>query len=75
MTIDAFIDLATQATLSNLMDQLKLLTNQLLSIQLQNDDSKANDFQVYPTVCGYCNGPNMSIDFQMEDPFAQDHPP
>ena len=64
--MDAFIDSATQATLANLMDQL----NQLQSIQLHNDESKANDFQVYPTVCRYCNGPHMSIDCQIEDPFA-----
>ena len=68
--MDAFTNSTTQATHANLMDQLKLLTNQLQSIQLQNDEFKANDVQVYPTVCRYCNRPHMSIDYQMEDPFA-----
>ena len=73
--MNAFTNSTTQATLANLMDQLKLLTNQLQSIQLHNDESKANDFQVYPTVYRYCNEPHMSMDCQMEDPFAQGHPP
>ena len=31
----------------------------------------ANNVQVYPTLCRYCNGPHMSIDYQIENPFAQ----
>ena len=70
--MDAFTNSTTQATLANLMDQLKLLTNQLPSIQLQNDESKANDAQVYPTWCRFCNGSHMSIDCQVGNPFIQD---
>ena len=73
--MDAFTNLATQAIVANLMDQLKLVTNQLQSIQLHNDEFMANDVQVDPTVCRYCNGHHMRIDCQIEDPFAQDHPP
>ena len=68
--MDAFTNSATQVTLAKLMDQLKLLTNQLQNIQLHNAEFEANDAQVYPTLCRYCDGPHMSIDFQMEDPFA-----
>ena len=37
--MDAFTNSSTQATLANLMDQLKLITNQLQSIQRHNDES------------------------------------
>ena len=73
--MDAFTNSTTQATLVNLMDQLKLLTNQLQSIQLHNAEFEAKDVRVYPTVCRYCNGPHMSTDCQMEDPFAKVQPP
>ena len=43
--MDVFTNSATQATLANLMDQLKLLTNQLQSIQLHNDEFKAMMFK------------------------------
>ena len=42
----AFTNSENQDTLANWVDQLKLFTNQLQSIQLQNDESKANDVQV-----------------------------
>ena len=71
----AFTNSETQATLANLMDQLKFLTNQLQNIQLHNAEFEANDVQVYPTACRYCNEPHMSIDCTMEDPFPQDHLP
>ena len=64
--MDAFTNSTTQATLANLMDQLKLLTNQLYNFEFE-----ANDVQVYPTLCKYCDEPHMSINCQMEDPFAQ----
>ena len=54
--MDAFTNLATQATLANLMDQLKLLTNQLQNIQFHNAKFEANDAQIYPTMCRYCDG-------------------
>ena len=54
----AFTNSENQDTLANWMDQLKLFTNQLQSIQLQNDESKANDVQVYPTRCRFYNGPS-----------------
>ena len=68
--MDAFTNSATYSCQFD--NQLKLLTNQLQSIQLQNDESKANDVQVYPTWGRFCNGPHMSIDFQVGNPFVQD---
>ena len=73
--MDASTDSTTQATLANLLAQFNLLTNQLQSIQLHNVEFEAKDVRVYPTLCRYCNGPHMSIDCQMEDPFAQVYPP
>ena len=73
--MDDSTNLEIQYTLANLMDQVKFLTNQLQSIQLHNADFEAKDVQVYPTLCRYCNVPHMSIDCQMEDPFAQVQPP
>ena len=73
--MDDFTDSAIQATIANLLAQLNLLTNQLWTIQLHDVEFEANDVQVYPTVCRYWNGSHMSIDYQMEYPFAQDHPP
>ena len=68
--MDAFIDLASQATPANLLAQVNFLTKQLHNTQLKNDEFVANDVQVYPPLCRYCNGPRMSINFQMENPFA-----
>ena len=73
--MDVFTNSTTQVTLANLMDKLNLLTNQLQNIQLHNAEFEANDVQVYAIVCRYCNGPHMTIYCQMEDQFAQDHPP
>ena len=73
--MDAFTNSTTQATLTNLVAQLNLLTNQLHNIQIHDAKFEANDVQVYLILCRYGNGPHMSIDCQMEDPFAQDHPP
>ena len=53
--MDAFTNSTTQATLAKLMDQLKLLTNQLYNFEFE-----ANDVQVYPTLCKYCDEPHMS---------------
>ena len=72
--MDAFTNSATQDTLADLMDQLKLLTNQLQSIQLHKDEFEAKDVRVFPTLCRYCNGPHMSIDCQIKDPFAKVQP-
>ena len=68
--MDDFTNLGTQATLANLVTQLNLLTNQVHFIQLHDANFEANDVQVYLILCRYCNGPHMSIDCQMEDPFA-----
>ena len=55
--MDAFTNSATQATLANLVAQSNLLTNQFHSIQLHDAEFEANDAQVYPTLCRYCDGP------------------
>ena len=73
--MDAFTNSTTQATLSNLLAQLNFLTKQLQNAQFHNAEFKANNVQVYPTLCRYCNGPHMSIDYQMENPFSQAQPP
>ena len=73
--MDAFIDSTTQATLANLLAQVNFLTKQLHNEQFHNVEFKTSDVQVYSTLCRYCNGPHMSIDCQMENPFAQDQPP
>ena len=69
--MDAFTNLATQATLANSLAQVNFLTKQLQNAQFHNAEFKASNVQVYPTLCRYCNGPHMSIGFQMENPFAQ----
>ena len=53
--MDASTNSATQATPANLMDKLKLLTNQLQSIQVHNTEFEAKDVRVYPTLCRYCD--------------------
>ena len=68
--MDASTDSTTQAPLANLLAQLNLLTNQLQSIQLHNVVFEAKDVRVCPTLRRYCNGPHMSIDCQIEDPFV-----
>ena len=67
--------MATQATLDNLLAQVNFLTKQLPNAQFQNTEFEARNVQVYPALCRYCNGPHMSIDCQMENPFTQAQPP
>ena len=69
--MDAFTDSPTQVTLANLLAQVSFLTKQLQNAQFQNNEFEANDVQVYPPSCRYCNGPHMSIYCQMENPFAK----
>ena len=57
-------------TLANLLAQVNSLTNKLQNKQFYNAEFEANNVQLYPNSCRYCNGPNMSIYFQMENPFA-----
>ena len=64
--MDVFPDSATQTTLANLLGLLNFFTK-----QLKNAKFEANNVHVYPPLCRYCKGPHMSIDFQMENPFAQ----
>ena len=73
--MDAFTNLATQATLANLLAQVNFLTKQLQNAQFQNVEFEASNVQIYPTLCRYCNGPPMSIDCQMENSSAQAQPP
>ena len=73
--MDAFTNSTTQEALANLVDQLNLLTYQLHSIQLHDTEFEANDVKAYPTLCRYCNGPHMSIDCQIKNPFSQGQPP
>ena len=73
--MDASTDSTTQDILSNLLAQLNLLTNLLQSIQLHNVEFEAKEVQVYPTLCRWCNGPHMSIDCQIKNPFPQARPP
>ena len=54
---------------------MNFLTKQLQNTQFQNAEFKASVVQVYPPLCRYFNGPHMSIDFQMENPFAKAQPP
>ena len=72
--MDAFTDSATQATIANLLAQVNFLTKQLQNAQFHNAEFEASDVQVYPPLCRYCNGPHMSIDCLMENPFAQAQP-
>ena len=62
--MDAFTNLATQATFANLLAKVNFLTKQLQNEQFQNAEFKASNVRVYLTLCRYCNGPHMSIDFQ-----------
>ena len=54
---------------------MNFLTKKFQNAQFQNAEFEASNVQVYPTLCRYCNGPHMSIDYQMENPFAQTQPP
>ena len=58
--MDAFNYSAThviQVILGQLLAQVNSPTN-----QFQNAGFEANNAEVYPTFCRYCNGPHMSID-------------
>ena len=50
--------------------QVNFLTKQLRNAQFHNAEFEASDFHVYSALCRYCNEPHMSIDCQMENPFA-----
>ena len=54
---------------------MNFLTKQLQNAQSHNVEFEASNVQVYPTLCTYCNGPFMSIDCKLENPFAQAQPP
>ena len=69
--MDSFTDSSTQATLAKLFAQLNFLTKQLQNAQFQNVEFEANNVLVYPPLCRFCNGPHLSIDCQMENPFTQ----
>ena len=68
--MDDFTNFSTQATLTNLLAQVNFLTKQLQNAQFQNAEFEASNVQVYPTLCRYYNGPHMSINYQMENPFT-----